>query len=116
MITRAVKSPTAPPQLATPTDLQPDEVQAVCDAVNPLVADAIALYVKTKNYHWHLASSHFRDYHLLFDEQADSILDSVDPMAERMRRIGGTTIRSISHIGQLQRIADDNEDFVRPPD
>jgi starvation-inducible DNA-binding protein len=114
MISRAVKSPTAPPQLATPTDLQPDEVQAVCDAVNPLVADAIALYVKTKNYHWHLASSHFRDYHLLFDEQADSILESVDTLAERVRRIGGTTIRSISHVGRLQTIEDDDNQFVPP--
>jgi starvation-inducible DNA-binding protein len=91
-------------------------VQAVVEVVNPLIADAYALYLKTKNYHWHLASSHFRDYHLLFDEQADSILASVDPMAERMRRIGGTTIRSISHISQLQSIADDNEELVRPPD
>src|SRR5919201_2174641 len=112
MITRAVKSPTAPPQLATPTDLQPDEVQAVCDAVNPLVADAIALYVKTKNYHWHLASSHFRDYHLLFDEQADQIFATIDPLAERVRKIGGTTIRSIGHIAALQRVQDSDEEFV----
>jgi starvation-inducible DNA-binding protein len=111
-----VRSFPAPAPLATPTDLRPNEAQAVVEAVNPLIADSYALYLKTKNYHWHLASSHFRDYHLLFDEQADSILASVDPMAERIRRIGGTTIRSISHISQLQMIADDNEDFVRPPD
>ena len=111
-----IRSFPAPAPLATPTDLRPNEVQAVVEVVNPLIADAYALYLKTKNYHWHLASSHFRDYHLLFDEQADSILASVDPMAERMRRIGGTTIRSISHISQLQSIADDNEELVRPPD
>jgi starvation-inducible DNA-binding protein len=109
-----VRSYPAPRQLATPTDLKPDEVRAVVEAVNPLIADAYALYVKTKNYHWHLAGSHFRDYHLLFDEQADAIFASIDPLAERMRRIGGTTIRSITHIGQLQTIADDNEDFVSP--
>jgi starvation-inducible DNA-binding protein len=100
-----------PSQLATPTDLAPDAVQAIAEAVNRLVADAVALWVKTKNYHWHLAGPHFRDYHLLFDEQAESILASVDLLAERVRKIGGTTIRSISQIGQLQRVADDNETF-----
>ncbi|MEC4818243.1 MAG: DNA starvation/stationary phase protection protein [Scytonema sp. PMC 1069.18] len=105
----------SPQQLATPTDLKPEHVKAVVEAVNPLIADAYALYLKTKNYHWHLSGSHFRDYHLLFQEQADSILESVDPLAERMRRIGGTTIRSITHISHLQSIADDNSEFV-PPD
>ncbi|UBF29214.1 DNA starvation/stationary phase protection protein [Kovacikia minuta CCNUW1] len=104
----------APKQLATPTHLKPEQVQAVTEAINPLVADAFALYVKTKNYHWHVASSHFRDYHLLLDEQADAIFESIDRLAERVRRIGGTTIRSITHISQLQTIADDNEDFVLP--
>jgi starvation-inducible DNA-binding protein len=102
----------APPQLATTTDLNSREVQAVTEALNPLVADLFALYVKTKNFHWHLAGSHFRDYHLLFDEQADQIFAGVDLLAERVRRVGGTTIRSISHISQLQTIADDNEEFV----
>ena len=102
----------APSQLATVTDLTTKEAQAVAEAVNPLIADAFALYVKTKNFHWHLSGSHFRDYHLLFDEQADAIFDSIDTMAERVRRVGGTTIRSISHIGQLQTIEDDNDDFV----
>jgi starvation-inducible DNA-binding protein len=101
-------------QLATPTDLKPEEIQAVVEAVNPLIADAYALYVKTKNFHWHLSGSHFRDYHLLFDEQADAIFASIDPLAERMRRIGGTTIRSVSHISQLQTISDNNDDFVSP--
>lgn len=109
-----IKSFPAPKQLATPTDLKPDEVQAVVEAVNPLIADAFALYVKTKNYHWHLATSHFRDYHLLFDEQADAIFESIDVLAERLRRVGGTTIRSITHISQLQTIEDDNDEFVMP--
>lgn len=99
-------------QLATVTDLTSKEAQAVTEAVNPLIADAFALYVKTKNFHWHLAGSHFRDYHLLFDEQADVIFDAIDLLAERVRRVGGTTIRSIGHIAQLQTIADDNEEFV----
>jgi starvation-inducible DNA-binding protein len=109
-----IKSFPAPKQLATPTDLKPEEVQAVTEAVNPLIADAFALYTKTKNFHWHLAGSHFRDYHLLFDEQADAIFESIDTLAERVRRIGGTTIRSITHISQLQTIEDDNDDFVPP--
>ena len=102
----------APKELATPTDLTPQEVQRIVEAVNPLIADAFALYTKTKNFHWHLAGSHFRDYHLLLDEQADAVFESIDPLAERIRRVGGTTIRSISHIGQLQTIKDDNNDFV----
>jgi starvation-inducible DNA-binding protein len=108
------KSPTAPTQLATPTDLRPAEVQAICDAVNPLIADSLALYVKTKNFHWHVSGAHFRDYHLLFDEQAESLLESVDVLAERVRRVGGTTIHSIGHISQLQTLTDDNEEFVPP--
>jgi len=101
-----------PHQLATPTDLATEDVRALTEALNGLVADAFALYVKTKNFHWHLASSHFRDYHLLLDDQAAEILASIDPLAERVRRIGGTTIRSISQISQLQSISDDNADFV----
>src|ERR1700682_2657466 len=100
----------APKELATPTDLKPNEVQRIVEAVNPLIADAFALYTKTKNFHWHLAGSHFRDYHLLLDEQAGGIFESIDPLAERVRRIGGTTIRSIGHISQLQTIKDDNND------
>jgi starvation-inducible DNA-binding protein len=110
-----VKSYPAPKQLATPTDLKPEEVKRIVEAVNPLIADAFALYIKTKNFHWHIASSHYRDYHLLLDEQATAIFESIDPLAERMRRIGGTTIRSITHVSQLQTIEDDNQDFV-PPD
>ena len=107
-----IKSYPAPSPLATQTDLKPEEVQAITEAINPLIADAFALYTKTKNYHWHVAGSHFREYHKLFDEQAEAILESIDPLAERMRRIGGTTIRSISHISQLQTIQDDNRDYV----
>jgi starvation-inducible DNA-binding protein len=107
-----IESYPAPTQLATKTDLSSKEVKAITDAVNPLVADAFALYVKTKNFHWHLYGSHFRDYHELFDEHAEAILESIDIMAERVRRVGGTTIRSISHIGQLQTIEDDNSSLV----
>jgi starvation-inducible DNA-binding protein len=112
MSPRTAAPPTAPAQLATPSDLSSEEVQAVVDAVNPLIADAFALYVKTKSFHWHVSGPHFRDYHLLFDEQAEGILASLDVLAERVRRIGGTTIRSISHIGELQAIEDDNDEFV----
>src|SRR4030081_871650 len=113
MPVRAVKS-AVPKPLATPTDLKEEEVRAVTAAVNPLIADAFALYIKTKNFHWHLSGSHFRDYHLLFDEQAEQIFGDTDTLAERVRRVGGTTIRSISHIGQLQTIEDDNNEFVPP--
>jgi len=109
---RAKTSASTPSQLATPTDLRTAEVHAISEAVNPLIADALALYVKTKNFHWHLSGPHFRDYHLMMDEQADALLDSVDILAERVRRIGGTTLRSISHISRLQTIADDNDEFV----
>jgi starvation-inducible DNA-binding protein len=109
-----VKAYPAPKQLATTTDLNAQQAQAVTMALNPLVADAFALYVKTKNFHWHLAGSHFRDYHLLFDEHADTIFESIDLLAERVRRVGGTTIRSISNIAQLQTIQDDNDEYVSP--
>ena len=107
-----LKSFPAPAALATPTDLKPEEVEAVVEAVNPLIADSFALFVKTKNFHWHLSGRHFRDYHLLFDEQAEMIIGSIDELAERVRRIGGTTIRSVSHISELQTIRDDNDEFV----
>ena len=109
--TKFVSSHTA---LVTPTDLKTDEVSAIAESVNPLIADTFALFVKTKNYHWHASGSHFRDYHLLFDEQAESLLGSVDTLAERMRRIGATTIRSIQHIAGMQTIHDDNSEFVSP--
>jgi starvation-inducible DNA-binding protein len=109
---KEVKSYPAPAELAISTDLTQNQVKAITEAVNPLVADAFALYVKTKNFHWHLYGSHFRDFHLLFDEHADQIFDAIDVLAERVRKVGGTTIRSISHISQLQSIEDDNDDLV----
>ena len=109
-----IKSYPAPEPLATPTDLDPKGVKDIVEALNPLVADAFALYVKTKNFHWHLAASHFRDYHLLFDEHAEQIFETIDEIAERVRKIGGTSIRSIGHIAQLQRVEDNNDDFVTP--
>jgi starvation-inducible DNA-binding protein len=111
---KQTRSTGAPKQLATATDLEPKAVQQIVNALNPLIADSLALYVKTKNFHWHMSGSHFRDYHLMLDEQADSILDAVDPLAERVRKLGGTTIRSISHISDTQTLKDDNDDFVEP--
>ena len=102
--------------LSTLTDLKPEEVSKVADAVNPLIADAFAVYVKTKNFHWHLSGSHFRDYHLLLDEQADTIFASIDVLAERMRKIGATSIRSIGHISKLQTVEDNDDEFVAPAD
>jgi starvation-inducible DNA-binding protein len=112
-VTRA-KSYPPPRELATPTVLTPHEVRAVTEAVNPLIADAFALYVKTKSFHWHVYGPHFNDYHRLFDEQAEAIFDSIDELAERVRKIGGTTIRSVGHIAQLQTIEDDNDELVSP--
>ena len=97
------------PELTTPTDLGDKARQAISAAINPLVADAFALFVKTKNFHWHLFGSHYRDYHLLFDEHATQIFAMVDVLAERVRKLGGTTIRSIGHIHRLQHIHDDND-------
>lgn len=111
----AIKSNGATPhQLATPTNLGEKARGAIAQAINPLVADAFALYVKTKNFHWHLSGPHFRDYHLLFDEQADQIFAMIDVLAERVRKLGGITIHSIGHISQLQNIEDDNDPFVEP--
>ena len=96
---------TIPPKLATPNDLKGR--QKICESINPLVANAFALYVKTKSFHWHMSGSHFRDYHLLFDEQAEQIFAMIDVLAERVRKLGGTTICSINHISRLQNIKDD---------
>ncbi len=110
----AQQSKRAASRLATPTNLGENAREAITQAINPLVADAFALYVKTKNFHWHLSGPHFRDYHLLFDEQADQIFAMIDVLAERVRKLGGLTIHSISQIGQLQNIEDDNDPFVEP--
>ncbi len=103
-------------ELETPSDLDEKGRTKVVEALNALVADSFALYIKTKNYHWHVSGRHFRDYHLLLDEQADQIFATIDPLAERVRKIGGNTLRSIGHIAQLQRVKDNDEDFVAPKD
>lgn len=102
--------------LDTPTDLPANAVKEISAALNGLLADAFALYLKTKNFHWHVSGPHFRDYHLLLDEQAEQIFASTDELAERARKIGGTTLRSIGQISKLQRIEDNDEEFVAPGD
>jgi starvation-inducible DNA-binding protein len=102
--------------LETPTDLSAEAVKEISGALRILLADMFALYVKTKNYHWHMSGPHFRDYHLLLDEQADQIFATTDDIAERARKIGGTTIRSIGHIARLKRVEDNDADFVTPMD
>jgi starvation-inducible DNA-binding protein len=104
------------PALHTPTDLSDDAVKEISAALNAILADTIALYIKTKNFHWHVSGPHFRSYHLLLDEQAEQIEHSIDELAERVRKVGGTTIRSIGHIARLQSIKDNDEDFVLPGD
>ena len=102
--------------LATPTDLSENGVKAIAGALNGLAADAFALYLKTKNFHWHMSGPHFRDYHLLLDEHGDQIYAMIDPMAERVRKLGQTTLRSIGHIAKLQSIKDNDQAFVGPLD
>ncbi len=102
--------------LTTPTDLKSDAVRDISGALNILLADMFAVYVKTKNFHWHMWGPHFRDYHLLLDEQAEQIFATTDAIAERVRKIGGTTVRSIGQISRLQRILDNDADFVTPLD
>jgi starvation-inducible DNA-binding protein len=100
--------------LKTPTDLSAEGVSSIVAELNGLVANAFALYVKTKNFHWHLSGPNFRDFHKMLDEQAEEIYASIDPLAERVRKIGGTTIMSISHIAKLQTLSDNNDSFVSP--
>ncbi len=102
--------------LKTPTNLKANAVREVSGALNILLADMFALYLKTKNFHWHVSGPHFRDYHLLLDEQAEQIFATTDALAERVRKLGGTTLRSIGHIGRLQRVLDNDADFVTPSD
>jgi starvation-inducible DNA-binding protein len=102
--------------LQTPTDLTPAATKEVSGALNAILADVFALYLKTKNFHWHMSGPHFRDYHLLLDEHADQLYALTDPIAERVRKIGGLTLRSISHSGKLQRVQDNNAEFVEPSD
>src|SRR5580700_3934480 len=100
----------------TPTDLNQKGVAEITASLKQLLADAFALYLKTKNFHWHMSGAHFRDYHLLLDEQGEQIFAMTDVLAERVRKIGGTTLRSIGHIGKLQRITDNDDEFVAPID
>lgn len=102
--------------LGTPTGLSPGNVSAIAAVLNPLLADAFALYLKTKNFHWHVSGPHFRDNHLLLDKQGDQIFAMTDKLAERVRKIGGATLRSIGHISKQQRITDDDAEFVAPTD
>jgi starvation-inducible DNA-binding protein len=102
--------------LLTPTDLSRAATKDIAGAMNAILADVFALYLKTKNFHWHMSGPHFRDYHLLLDEQADQLFAMTDPIAERVRKLGGLTIRSIGQIGQLQRVLDNNAEFVEPSD
>jgi starvation-inducible DNA-binding protein len=102
--------------LATPSDLGSDSVRDISGALNALLADMFALYLKTKNFHWHVSGPHFRDFHLLLDEQADQIFATTDPIAERVRKIGGTTLRSIGQIAAQKRLLDNDSEFVTPRD
>ncbi|MDQ0390893.1 Dps family protein [Labrys monachus] len=102
--------------LATPTGLKPEATADISGALAALLADTFALYLKTKNFHWHMSGPHFRDYHLMLDEQGDQIFAATDAIAERARKIGGTTIRSIGHISRLQRLLDNDAGFVTPRD
>src|SRR5947199_3456289 len=113
---RKLEPRTAPARLDTPTDLSPEGVREISTALNALIADTFALYVKTKNFHWHVSGAHFRDYHLLCDEQGDQLFATTDPIAERVRKIGGRTLHSIGQIGRLQRLGDNDADYVTPLD
>jgi starvation-inducible DNA-binding protein len=102
--------------LETPTDLAAAATKDITAAMNGILADVFALYIKTKNFHWHMSGPHFRDYHLLLDEQADQIYAMADPIAERIRKLGGTTLRSIGHIARTQRLLDNDAEYVDPLD
>jgi starvation-inducible DNA-binding protein len=104
------------PRLSTPTDLGANAVKDISGAVNALLADVFAIYLKTKNFHWHMSGPHFRDYHLMLDEQGEQIFAMTDVLAERVRKIGGNTLRSIGDIARHQRLADNDADYVEPQD
>ena len=101
-------------ELVTPSDLGSEALRDIPAALGALLADVFALYVKTKNFHWHMTGPHFRDYHVLLDEQAAQLITITDDIAERVRKVGGETIRSIGHIARLQRLADNDQEFVNP--
>ena len=102
--------------LRTPTDLKAAATKDISAAMNGILADVFALYLKTKNFHWHMSGPHFRDYHVMLDEQAAQIYEMTDPIAERIRKVGGNTLRSIGHIARTQRILDNDAEFVEPSD
>ena len=102
--------------LATPTDLHADATRDIGAAMNAILADVFAIYLKTKNFHWHMSGPHFRDYHLLFDEQAGDLFAMTDPIAERIRKVGATTLRSTGHVSRTQRVLDNDADYVEPMD
>jgi starvation-inducible DNA-binding protein len=102
--------------LITPTDLKPRATRDISGGMNGILADVFALYLKTKNFHWHMSGPHFRDYHLLLDEQADQLYAMTDPIAERIRKVGGSTLRSIGHIARIQRVKDNDAGYVEPLD
>ena len=102
--------------LATPTDLKAAATRDIAGAMNAVLADVFAIYLKTKNFHWHMSGPHFRDYHLMLDEQADQLFAMTDPIAERIRKVGGSTLRSIGHIARSQRVLDNDADYVEPSD
>jgi starvation-inducible DNA-binding protein len=110
LVSRQIINPTPP------SDIEPKAVKEITGALNRLLADVFALYLKTKNFHWHIRGPHFRDYHLLLDDHGDQIFAMTDDIAERVRKIGGTTIRSIGHIARVQRIADNDADYVTAKD
>jgi starvation-inducible DNA-binding protein len=110
------RSPKQKPALATPTDLEPAAAGDIAGAMNAILADVFALYLKTKNFHWHMSGPHFRDHHLMLDEQSDQLFAMTDPIAERVRKLGRSTLRSIGHIGRLQRVLDNDADYVEPSD
>ena len=102
--------------LATRTDLTTSATKDIAGAMNEILADVFALYLKTKNFHWHMSGPHFRDYHLFLDEQADQLFAMTDPIAERIRKIGGPTLKSVGHISRTQRVLDNDADYVEPLD
>ncbi len=114
--TASGKAAKAAPRLSTQTDLSGNAVPEIAEALNGLVADSYALYTKTKNFHWHVSGPHFRDYHLLFDEQATEIFATIDELAERVRKLGAKTLHSIGEVARLQTIKDNDKDFVSPND
>src|SRR5712672_1389715 len=114
--TASAKDANTREHLGTPTDLKPEATRDISGALSGLLADVFALYLKTKNFHWHMSGRHFRDYHLLLDEHSEQIFAMTDDIAERARKIGGLTLHSISDISRHQRLKDNNEEFVLPKD